>query len=75
MQAKMLEMLAADREAEQRNLPAGRTRSRPVGRLVTWCRDRTGVLLVRAGSRVVVTSRARIHAAGLTVAHLDPGDR
>ena len=24
---------------------------------------------------VVVTSRARIHAAGLTVAHLDPGDR
>jgi hypothetical protein len=68
-------MLAADREAERLSLPTQRARWRPVGRLVTWCRDQTGVLLVRAGSRVLVTSRARIHAAGFAVTHLDPWDR
>jgi hypothetical protein len=74
MQGKMLEMLAADREAERRNLPTHRTGSRPARRLVTWCRDQTGVLLVRTGSRVLVTSRARIHAVGLAGTHLDPWD-
>lgn len=71
----MLEMLSTDREVERRNLPAHRTGSRPARRLVTWCRDQTGVFLVRAGSRVLVTSRARIHAVGLAGTHLDPWDR
>jgi hypothetical protein len=75
MQGNMLEMLATDRQAERRDLPAPRTGSRPVRRLVTWCRDQTGVFLVRAGSRVLVTSRARIHAVGLAGTHPHPWDR
>jgi len=75
MQAKMLEMLAADREAERRHLPAHTTGTRPARRLVTWGRDQTGVLLVRAGSRVLVTSRARVHAVGLAGTHLRGWDR
>ncbi len=76
MQGKMLEMLAADREAERRNLPVHRTGSRRGQRgLITWCRDQAGVSLVRAGSRVRVTPRARIQAVGLTGTHLREWNR
>jgi hypothetical protein len=76
MQGKMLEMLAADREAERRNLPVHSAGSRRGRRgLITWCRDQAGVSLVRAGSRVLVTSRARVQAVGLTGTHLREWDR
>jgi hypothetical protein len=75
MQAKMLEMLAAGREAERRNLPPHSSGSGSGRRLVTWCRDQIGMFLVRAGSRVLVTSRARIHAVGPAGTHLHGLDR